>query len=288
MPDLWHDVRDNERANRSSSRGTTPHPAVSELPTEAQATLYCVWAEIAGEEIVSADTFTNRLHEHGIALRHEREGTQRLACPQCDKGPRDEALAVTVEHGGAVWLCHRCGFKGGARDRRESIVRPPPRRAERDNRLYATSLWLAAHFDDAIVRSHPYSVKKGITWAGGAGRGIASGKLIGQHADCIMVPIRTDAIGRLQGVQCINVDGVKQSFGVVNGGCLVLGNTLNKNLLWYVAEGWASAFSVVFHHHRGNAVCAVAFGKHNLMSAAEILARMFSSDEVTVLQEQDQ
>ena len=237
---------------------------------------------------MSAATIADRLRDQGIELRHDREGTQRLPCPYCDKGPRDSALAITRDPSGAVWICHRCGFKGSARDRRESIVRPPPQRPKRDTRLYAASLWLAAHFDDASVGSHPYAVKKGITSAGGAGRGIASGKLIGQRADCLMVPIRTDAISRLQAVQCINAAGVKQTFGAVNGGCLVLGNTLNKNLPWYVAEGWASAFSVVFHHHRGNAMCPVAFGKHNLMPTAEILARVFSPDEISVLQEQDQ
>lgn len=68
----------------------------------------------------------------------------------------------------------------------------------------------------------------------------------------------------------------------------MLGNTLDKHLQWYVAEGWASAYSVVFHHHRGNAVCAVAFGKHNLMPTAEILSRVFNPHKVMVLMEQDQ
>ena len=62
------------------------------------------------------------LTERGIALRHTREGTQRLACPECDRGPRDDTLAVTLKDGGAVWLCHRCGFKGAARGGRESFT----------------------------------------------------------------------------------------------------------------------------------------------------------------------
>ena len=45
-----------------------------------------------------------------------RPGTHRLPCPTCNKGRRDDALAVTVEQdGSAVWICHRCGEKGSSR-----------------------------------------------------------------------------------------------------------------------------------------------------------------------------
>lgn len=45
-----------------------------------------------------------------------RPGTHRLPCPSCNRGKRDDALAVTVEaDGSAVWLCHRCGLKGSER-----------------------------------------------------------------------------------------------------------------------------------------------------------------------------
>ena len=69
----------------------------------------------------------NRLADHRIELRHDREGTQRLPCPECEKGARDTALAVTIDHDGAVWQCFRCGFKGAVRDRVESITRPTER-----------------------------------------------------------------------------------------------------------------------------------------------------------------
>ena len=66
------------------------------------------------------------LAEHGIVPRHDRIGTQRLACPECDRGPRDAALAVTIKDDRiALWLCHRCGFKGAVRGGRESFARPP-------------------------------------------------------------------------------------------------------------------------------------------------------------------
>lgn len=168
-------------------------------------------------------------------------------------------------------------------------ARPAPKDdpVNRSTQTYASELWLAGCWDDSAVGSHPYARKKGIEWAAGAKRGTASGKLIGRDADCIIVPVRTAALGPIQAVQCINGEGAKQTFGPIKGGCLVLGNTLDKKIPWYVAEGWASAVSVVFHHHRGNAVCGVAFGKHNLDPAALILAEQFDPAEIVVLREAD-
>ena len=147
--------------------------------------------------------------------------------------------------GTLVYLARQGGWSS---DAKAPETAPKPRSApapqrERETSIYAARLWLASRFNDNVVGAHSYSIKRGITWAAGAGRGIADGKLIGRGADCVIVPIRTDGVGKLQGVQCINADGIKQTFGAVNGGCLVLGNILNKNLPWYVAEGWASAFS---------------------------------------------
>jgi len=49
-------------------------------------------------------------------------GTYRTACPVCDRGPRDKAVAVTVEHdGGVVALCHRCGATAGRRQQKETV-----------------------------------------------------------------------------------------------------------------------------------------------------------------------
>ena len=53
-----------------------------------------------------------QLEGHGIHCKVER-GTQRAACPKCGRGPKDDALAVTIDEGGAVWVCHRCQWKDG-------------------------------------------------------------------------------------------------------------------------------------------------------------------------------
>jgi len=118
---------------------------------------------------------------------------------------------------------------------------PPPVKVK-DTAPYAARLWLRA--DWQTVPSHPYAIAKGITSSGGAARGIATGKKIGRKADCIIVPIRDIATDKLVGVQCI-IGQIKQNFGTVSGNGLLLGNTLDKSVPWYVCEGWASAYSMV-------------------------------------------
>jgi putative DNA primase/helicase len=140
---------------------------------------------------------------------------------------------------------------------------------------------------DAAVLEHPYAQRKGITSAGGAGRGKASGRIVGKQADCIIVPVRDIQTDKPIAVQCINPEGVKQTFGSLSGGGLILGNTLDKRIPWYVCEGWASAYSMVFHHLRGDAVAAASFGKSNMERLATSIADRYKPDCITILQEVD-
>ncbi len=205
------------------------------------------------------------------------------------------SLGKNVKKAGIGTLIYLAKQNGWRRDEIAAENAMEPHKSTRkastqkhDTSAYAARLWLAASFDDGFVGAHPYAVSKGIPWAAGAKRGTASGRLIGRGSDCVIVPIRTDSVGTLQGVQCINARGIKQTFGKIAGGCLVLGNTLDRAIPWYVAEGWASAVSVVFHHNNGNAVCAAAFGKHNLRASAEMLGEIFEPDLITVLAECDE
>jgi len=188
--------------------------------------------------------------------------------------------------GTLIYLAREHGWKSGPR---ALDTTPKPRSVPSPNSTsaYAARLWLASGFDDATVASHPYAVRKGIPWAAGAGRGLANGKIVGRGADCLIVPIRADGTGKVQGVQCIDSEGAKQTFGQVNGGCLVLGNTLDRSVEWFVAEGWASAVSVVFHHRMGNAVCAAAFGKGNMENTAGLLSRRYRPRRIIILREAD-
>ncbi|MEE9304118.1 MAG: PriCT-2 domain-containing protein [Thiotrichaceae bacterium] len=152
---------------------------------------------------------------------------------------------------------------------------------------YAAEIWLKADCSDKAVATHPYAVKKGIRSAGGAGRAMVSGRVVGKNADCIVIPIRHLKTNKVVAVQCVNVHGDKQAFGPVSGNTLLLGNTLNKHLSWFVAEGWASSYSMVFHHCHGNGCCAVAFGKGNLDTIAQRIAEVYEPERLVIIREQD-
>ena len=145
---------------------------------------------------------------------------------------------------------------------------------------YAMSLWAAAKDDDNYVASHPYCVCKGIKWACGAARGRASGRLVGGDTDCLIVPQRA-LQGALIGVECINPEGVKQSFG--KKGVLVLGNTLDKSLPIYIVEGWADG--VATWNYFGNVVVVVVFGIGRQDKLAEVLHQSRPERDIVVVRD---
>ncbi len=54
--------------------------------------------------------------------------TTRGPCPQCDRGPKDTALAITTDERGVVEFCHRCGYTKAENFERRPIEpsRSPP------------------------------------------------------------------------------------------------------------------------------------------------------------------
>lgn len=193
-----------------------------------------------------------------------------------------------ISFGSLVYIAKQFGWQQNPGFRKsipKTTTTPTP--IKTGTKAYALRLWLAANTGDEIVAGHRYAIGKGIDWAAGAGRGVASGKVIGRNSDCIIVPIYNIEANRVQAIQCINADGNKQTFGPVSGGSLILGNTLDLSLPWYVCEGWASAVSMVFHHHNGNGVCACAFGKSNQDLVAQAIAGVYQPKEIIVLREQD-
>ena len=65
------------------------------------------------------------LADHDIHLRDNRSGEHRTACPECAQikaRPSDDALAVKIDDLGAVWTCHRCGWKGAVGPVRSSTA----------------------------------------------------------------------------------------------------------------------------------------------------------------------
>lgn len=162
---------------------------------------------------------------------------------------------------------------------------PPPTPPHSKTADYALSIWGRANKTDRVVGDHPYCISKRITWAAGAGRARASGKLIGRDADCLVVPIRDLQSNAVVAVQVINAAGKKQSFGPVRGNGLVLGNTLDRALPWYVTEGWADAVTMCFHRHGGNAVACAAFGLSSLDRVATRLNEIYQPREIIVLRD---
>lgn len=77
---------------------------------------------------------SNNLVELGIQYRAHGPVEQRVRCPRCDRGERDDALGINTESG--VFHCFRCGWSGRA-DTGESRGSQPvarfddPERAER-------------------------------------------------------------------------------------------------------------------------------------------------------------
>jgi len=189
--------------------------------------------------------------------------------------------AITI--GTVIHLAHKNGYRRPRANKQLSA----PIQIKTNTEAYALRIWLEANCDDSYVALHPYARKKGIDWAAGGARGNASGSVIGKNTDCLIVPIRNIQTNKVQGVQCINLEGGKQTFGSVSEGSLILGNTLNKSFPWYICEGWASAVSMVFHHLKGNGVCATSFGKSNLEKTAKVIAEVYEPEEIIILREDD-
>ncbi len=205
---------------------------------------------------------------------------------------KQDAIAVwrsigsgAVGVGSLFHVAREYGWRGERRELRPVQPRKAPEPPKSSIKAYALRLWLAADCSDSAVTLHPYSIKKSIDWAAGAGRGRVSGRVVGQDADCVIIPIRDLSNDRVVGVQAINTSGDKQSFGDLSGNGLILGNSLDRAIRWYVVEGWADAVSMAFHVHKGNAVAAAAFGKHNMMKLAQRMADVYQPEQIIVLED---
>ena len=155
---------------------------------------------------------------------------------------------------------------------------------QRTTGAYAKELWSKAQREDGYVGTHPYALRKGITWAAGAGRGQATGKVIGSNADCLMIPARDIRTDQVMAVQVISAEGAKQTFGSVRGHAFICGNTLDKSIEWFICEGWADAASLVFHAHRGNAVAFACLG-HHFELVAQTVAKHYAPRRLIIIED---
>ena len=176
---------------------------------------------------------------------------------------------------------------------RKAPQRPPeaarPASATGTTSNYARALWAKVSREDDLVAGHPYAQAKRITWAAGAGRGRASGRLIGQEADCIVVPVRHPD-GVLVAVECLSAHQdpagkfLRQSFGPKSQGWLTLGNDLDPDLPRYVVEGWATGAKML-EHLGGHCAVYVAFGAARLRAVAEAIEGRSPGRSVIICQE---
>lgn len=148
---------------------------------------------------------------------------------------------------------------------------------------YAINTWARVVRSDEAIRTHPYAQKKGIDWHAGAGRTKASGQIIGQNADCIVVPIREIGSGNVAAVQCINADGAKQTFGPLKGNAFICGNDLDPAGEWFVVEGWADAVSVFRTY--SNACVFAAMGLNSLDAVTERVVAQYNPQRLIVVED---
>ena len=143
--------------------------------------------------------------------------------------------------------------------------------AKRSTFDYAKRLWDESNSDSWNVLNHPYAQKKEFDELGGTAwcaRGTASGKIIGRNADCLIVPMR-DWQGELTGVECINREGKKQTFG--QKGLLIIGDTGPPRATFdyendvHICEGFATGLAI---NRMFPGPTVVAFGKSRLEQVA--------------------
>jgi hypothetical protein len=82
---------------------------------------------------MTAADVARALEERGIRLRRYTPGEHRAPCPKCNRGKRDDALAVKIHHdGSAIWVCHRCDWRDtvNGRERANDFVAGRRRRGE--------------------------------------------------------------------------------------------------------------------------------------------------------------
>jgi putative DNA primase/helicase len=240
------------------------------------------------------------LRRAGIDPRHMRFGEQRLACPQCalvKHRSRDTALALLIEPDGATWLCHRCGFRGAAREREAKPIFAAPRKpdniraiddGERQARAAerAREIWSAA---TSAVEHHPYLLAKRLPPDGlrMTERFAYSGTGVLEHA--VLVPLR-DESGAIVNLQGIAGDGSKRFLvAAKTRGVFACVGAWRRDLApecLAIGEGFASVTSYVRMHPAYRGVAAMSCG--NLPTVARLFRAKFPSAEIVIVTDQDQ
>jgi hypothetical protein len=79
-----------------------------------------------------------------------------------------------------------------------------------------------------------------------------------------------------------NGEVCKQTFGPIGGNGFVCGNTLDRTLPHFIAEGWADVISLVFHIRKGNAAGFAACGKGGLERLGRKVEEVYDAEALIV------
>lgn len=229
-------------------------------------------------------TLHEQLTARGIAYKSLRVGHQRIKCPDCPpQKPPSLSLSILAE-GGAVWYCHRCGFKGGCTDgtrhdwiksyrrgeRRTPSIPPSQHDAsERDAIAQARRTWAAAPAADLM---HPYLMRKAIAptnWR--------------QTGDRLIVPLHRPGWG-LCDLQYITPNGDKRYHkGIGTRGVLYLAKWISDGLV-YLCEGAATGVAIATETGAAT-VCAMT--RTNLLPVAQAIRRRHPERRLVVIADND-
>ncbi len=134
---------------------------------------------------------------------------------------------------------------------------------ETETTPHAIKIWLESKNNQLDPAAHPYALKKQMTDGMHCRRSIVNGSVVGQGADCLLVPqYNLDIDERLIiGVECINPEGKKQTFG--GKGIVQFGNEDDRYIPIHVCEGYATAYTLWRYLPTPSLVYAV-FGKHRM------------------------
>lgn len=230
-------------------------------------------------------TLHEQLTARAIAYTSLRVGTQRLRCPECPTDKRNPALSLTIlEDGGAVWLCHRCGFKGGCTDgtrhdwiksyrrneRRTPSITPAEHGASELAAIeQARAVWRDARPADM---AHPYIARKQITptnWR--------------QIDDRVLVPLLRPGWG-LCDVQYITPAGEKRYHkGISTRGTFYLAKWTVDGIA-YLCEGSATAVAIAAET---GAATIAAMSRTNLLPVAQAFRRRHPYRRIIVVADND-
>lgn len=169
-----------------------------------------------------------------------------------------------------------------AEARREWKEQREAREAEREAEQKAAAAACGKKWDVAEPADpkHPYLVKKGITTAAG----------IRQSGKDLLIPVRDMHTNLITSLQTIGPDGMKlfAENGRVQGCRTTIGAGAFKKGpnagLFYVTEGWATAWSI---NAAAGAACLVAFNAQNLMPVAEEARKRYPDARIIIAADND-